>query len=202
MSSKEKIEQNKRKRILFIILFGLVTILSLINLELTISNIIIILLSSTISISNIVLYKKDIKEEKKDNLEINVQSFKGKDNIKLIHDCEEKVMEKVHNKLVRDKIPEMIEKDNNIPVIHILSDSEYKKELENKLLEECKEVLESTSTQDRMNELGDVIEVISSLAKLEGKDLEEVIETSKVKKLKRGGFDKRIYLEKEIINDK
>lgn len=40
-----------------------------------------------------------------------------------------------------------------------------------------------------------MLEVMISLAKLEGKELEDVIEVAKVKRLKRGGFNKKIYLE-------
>ena len=43
-----------------------------------------------------------------------------------------------------------------------------------------------------------MLEVISSLANLENKTLDDVIECSKVKKLKRGGFEKKIYLESVI----
>lgn len=50
-------------------------------------------------------------------------------------------MEKIYNKLVRDKIPEIIRKNNEIPIIKQLNDIEYKSELERKLLEEYNEVL-------------------------------------------------------------
>ena len=39
-----------------------------------------------------------------------------------------------------------------------------------------------------------MLEVMISLAKLEGKDLDNAIEVAKVKNLKRGGFEKKIYL--------
>lgn len=107
-------------------------------------------------------------------------------------------MEKIYNKLVRDKIPEIIEKDNFIPVTRILSDEEYKKELENKLFEEYQEVLSADNSSDRVEELADMLEIISYLAKLENKTIDDIIERAKQKKLKRGGFDKKIFLEKEI----
>ena len=44
-------------------------------------------------------------------------------------------MEKVYNKLVRDNIPEIILKDNCNPIIKILNDEDYKKELEKKMFE-------------------------------------------------------------------
>ena len=98
-----------------------------------------------------------------------------------------------YNKLVRDKIPEIIKSKGENPITRILNDEEYKLELEKKLLEEYNEVLES-SGPNRIEELGDMLEVISSLAKLEGESLDKVIEVSYQKSKKRGGFDKKIYL--------
>ena len=106
-------------------------------------------------------------------------------------------MERVYNKLVRDKIPEIIEGKNETPVTRILNDGEYKLELEKKLYEEYKEVIES-SGEDRLFELADMIEVIKSLALLSGKTLEDIIELANGKRNKRGGFEKKIFLEKVI----
>ena len=106
-------------------------------------------------------------------------------------------MEKIYNKLVRDKIPEIIKSNNGEPIISILSNERYKEELEIKLCEEYKEVLEASGS-DRIEELADMLEVIIALAKLEEKTLDDVIEVSKQKVKKRGAFDKRIYLEKVI----
>lgn len=106
-------------------------------------------------------------------------------------------MERIYNKLVRDNIPNIIKEKGETPITRILNDNEYKKELENKLYEEYKEVLEANGN-DRVEELADMLEVISALAKLEGKSLEEVITVSKEKSNKRGAFDNRIFLEKVI----
>ena len=106
-------------------------------------------------------------------------------------------MEQVYNKLVRDRIPEIIENNCEIPVTRILTDEEYKLELEKKLYEEYNEVLEA-SGKDRIEELADMLEIIIALSKLENSNLEEVIEISKEKVRKRGAFDKKIYLEKVI----
>ena len=107
-------------------------------------------------------------------------------------------MEKVYNKLVRDNIPEIIIQNNGKPFIRILNDIEYKNELEKKLLEEYNEVLCTKTKEERIEELADMLEIIKSLAVIEGSSLEEVIEVSKNKSLKRGGFDKKIFLEKVI----
>ena len=98
-----------------------------------------------------------------------------------------------YNKLVRDKIPEIIKSKGEEPITRILGDSEYKLELEKKLLEEYHEVIDASGS-DRIEELADMLEVISSLAKLEGESLEKVMEVAKEKSSKRGGFDDKIYL--------
>lgn len=104
-------------------------------------------------------------------------------------------MERVYNKLVRDKIPEIIENNDGHPITRILSDQEYKEELEKKLYEEYQEVLNATNSEERVEELADILEVIIALLKIENKELDDVIEIAEIKKEKRGGFEKRIFLE-------
>ena len=106
-------------------------------------------------------------------------------------------MEIVYNKLVRDNIPDIISKKGEIPIIRILNDTEYQEALEKKLSEELEEVLES-SGQERLLELADMLEVISSLATLEGSNLDEVIALASKKAKERGAFKDKIFLEKVI----
>lgn len=106
-------------------------------------------------------------------------------------------MERTHNKLVRDKIPDIIISKEETPVTRILNDDEYKKALEDKLYEEYEEVI-SSGGSERCEELADMIEVIRSLAKLENRTLEDIISLAEEKRVKRGGFGNRIYLEKVI----
>lgn len=110
-------------------------------------------------------------------------------------------METVYNKLVRDNIPKTIKGNNDGEAItRILNDEEYKKALEDKLYEEYQEVLESDG-EDRIEELADMLEIMISLAKIEKANLEKIIEIAKKKKAKRGGFDKKLYLEKVVKNN-
>ena len=99
-----------------------------------------------------------------------------------------------HNKLVRDNIPTIIENNGEKAVTRILSDEEYKDELFKKLLEESNEVI--TSSDSMLEELGDVLEVMIALAKIEDKSLDDIIEIANKKRIKRGGFEKKIYLVK------
>ena len=50
--------------------------------------------------------------------------------LKYITQEEVKIMEQIYNKLVRDKIPEIIKNNGEEPIIEILSDERYKEELE------------------------------------------------------------------------
>ena len=106
-------------------------------------------------------------------------------------------MERIYNKIVRDKIPNIIKEKGETPVVRILDKFEYKNELEKKLYEEYKEVIEATG-DDRVEELADMLEVIRALANLENKNLNEVIVIADKKNEKRGAFEEKIFLEKVI----
>lgn len=96
-----------------------------------------------------------------------------------------------YNKLVRDRIPEIIEKDRKKAVYHILSEEEYITELEKKLLEEVKEYQEDKN----LEELADILEVLHSICKARGYTLEELEAKRKEKEEARGGFQEKIFLE-------
>ena len=102
----------------------------------------------------------------------------------------------IFNKLVRDKIPEIIESNNEVAIYRILEGNEYRQELYKKLLEEANEVINTKNSNDLIMELADVLEVLRAIANLESKELEDIIEFANKKELKRGGFSKRIFLEK------
>ena len=99
-------------------------------------------------------------------------------------------MSKVYNKLVRDRIPEIIETSGKICLTATLSDEAYIHMLDQKLNEELDEYQESKS----MEELADLIEVIAAVAKARGCSWEELLRIRNQKRGKRGGFEKRILL--------
>lgn len=97
---------------------------------------------------------------------------------------------KIYNKLVRDKIPEIIAGNGQTARTRILSEAEYRTELINKLGEEYKEFLQDYSLQ----ELADLQEVIYALA--DNISSREALERVRLQKLaERGGFSERIFLE-------
>ena len=79
-----------------------------------------------------------------------------------------------------------------------MTDGEYERELYRKLVEECKEVYEAEDNSETCKELADVLEVIRAIANVKGKSLEDIIKLAEDKRNKRGGFSKRVYLEKSI----
>jgi predicted house-cleaning noncanonical NTP pyrophosphatase (MazG superfamily) len=96
-----------------------------------------------------------------------------------------------YNKLVRDKIPEIIRKDGKTPVVHKADEAEYEAKLKKKLEEEVAEFLDKASGE----ELADVMEVVYALAEMLGVSIERLEEIRKNKAEKRGGFNERIVLE-------
>ena len=110
-------------------------------------------------------------------------------------------MERIFNKLVRDNIPEIIASNGDESFTRLLEDDEYKIELYKKLLEEANEIIESEETNTTLEELADVLEILKAIAELNGKKLEDIIETANQKRLKRGGFQKRIFLEKSYSKE-
>lgn len=95
------------------------------------------------------------------------------------------------NKLVRDKIIDIIKSKGENPKYHILGEDEYIAELHRKLFEEAGEFAE----EDSPEELADLLEVVYTIAKVKNIDLEEVEKIRLTKREKRGGFDDMIYLE-------
>src|SRR6266540_3392074 len=94
------------------------------------------------------------------------------------------------NKLVRDKIPDLIRQRGSQPITQILAPDTYKKELQRKLGEEVAEFCES----GQMEELADILEVIFALAAVEGVSHFKLEDIRQRKLAERGGFTRRILL--------
>ena len=98
---------------------------------------------------------------------------------------------KVYNKLVRDKIPDIIKSNGETANCRVLNNDEYLKELNTKIKEEVFEYLES----GQIEELADIEEVIRAIldAKMVSYEHFEKIRLNKVQK--RGAFKNKIFLE-------
>ncbi len=98
---------------------------------------------------------------------------------------------KVHNKLVRDKIPKIIEASGKTCATHILSDEEYIQALETKLNEEVAEY----QADKNLEEMADVLEVLQAICIARGYTLEELEAAREKKANERGEFAEKIFLE-------
>ena len=94
-------------------------------------------------------------------------------------------------KLVRDKIPQIIQADGKGPIIRTLSEEDYLQELDKKLNEEVAEYQADKSIED----MTDVLEVLYAICEARGHSLEELEQVRKEKSDKRGAFKERIYWE-------
>ncbi len=96
----------------------------------------------------------------------------------------------IYNKIVRDKIPEIMLEKGEKPNIEILDNERYIKELDKKLNEEVKEYQESKEIE----ELADIMEVIYAISNARGCSEEQLNSKRSEKLKKRGGFKKRLFL--------
>ena len=99
-------------------------------------------------------------------------------------------MKTIHNKLVRDYIPQLIEANGKNCTVKRLDDQAYLAALDQKLCEELTEYQQDHS----MEELADLLEVIHAVIEARGFTYEKVEAIRKAKALERGGFSQRIWL--------
>lgn len=105
-------------------------------------------------------------------------------------------MKTTYNKLVRDRIPEIIEASGKTCAVEVLSDEEYLKMIDAKLDEELAEY----HKDQNIEELADLLEVIRAAAVARGYTVEELENVRAEKAVKRGGFKKKLLL-KEVVED-
>jgi predicted house-cleaning noncanonical NTP pyrophosphatase (MazG superfamily) len=98
-----------------------------------------------------------------------------------------------YNKLVRDKIPDIIEAQGKQCNYEILDEIEYQTKLDEKLKEEINEYL-NASSEEKITELVDIAEVLFAIIESQGMSIDEFDKIRKQKRKERGGFQKRILL--------
>lgn len=96
-----------------------------------------------------------------------------------------------YNKLVRDKIPEIIESKGEPVKFHVAAEAEYWEKLKEKFSEETAEFIKEANPE----EMADVLEIIDAIIDCRRFDREEIELIKKEKASKRGRFEKRIILE-------
>ena len=101
-----------------------------------------------------------------------------------------------YDKLVRDRIPEIIAASGKQCITEILSEEQYLKKLDAKLDEELAEYHQDPNIE----ELADLLEVIRAAAIARGYSVDDLEQVRAEKAAKRGGFEKRILL-REVYED-
>ncbi|QCR31193.1 nucleoside triphosphate pyrophosphohydrolase [Lysinibacillus sp. SGAir0095] len=100
----------------------------------------------------------------------------------------------IYKKLVRDKIPDIIENSENTCEVATLNQEKFIVELKKKLQEEVTEYLISSTDDHAIEELADILEVVHSLAKTHLSTIEEVEKIRQSKFEERGGFERKFLL--------
>ncbi|HZG70196.1 MAG TPA: nucleoside triphosphate pyrophosphohydrolase [Chondromyces sp.] len=100
----------------------------------------------------------------------------------------------IYNKLVRDKIPEIIKASGKGYRTKQLSEVDYIKELKRKLYEEITEYKESKTDEQATEELADILEVIDSLAIVHGSNFDELETIRRKEFIEQGGFQEKVFL--------
>ena len=92
-------------------------------------------------------------------------------------------------KLVRDRIPQIIEAAGKKPIIRTLDTIEYLEELDKKLLEEVEEFTNERSIE----ELADILEVLIAQCKAYGYNTFDLYKVAEEKRQARGSFSDKIF---------
>lgn len=102
-------------------------------------------------------------------------------------------MPREYNKLVRDRIPEIIRGDGRECATETMPETAYRRALLAKLQEEAGEALQGRP-EDLVTELADVFEVLDAIMAAFGIDQDVVLAEQARKRAERGGFERRIRL--------
>jgi len=98
-----------------------------------------------------------------------------------------------YNKLIRDRIPEIIEAEGKTCHIEVMPEEEYRQALLAKLVEEAQEAFQA-GTDRLVTELADLYEVIDAVLAAHGIDRETVLQVQAQRRSERGGFEQRLKL--------
>jgi len=101
-----------------------------------------------------------------------------------------------YDKLVGNKVPNLIKKEGNIPVTHIASDTDYWFKLKGKLIEGSDELFSSNGViemTERMAQISQILKAIAEFADIDDRQIESMRELIE---FRQGCFSKRIILDR------
>lgn len=100
----------------------------------------------------------------------------------------------IYKKLVRDNIPEILKSTGKEFSMRILSEEEYRIEVNKKLTEELEEYYNAAHKEVALEELADILELIKVAAEIHGASFEQLQKICKSKAAINGTFKKRLFL--------
>lgn len=105
-------------------------------------------------------------------------------------------------KIIRDKIPNSMQKKNMYPILRVLKGEERITKLKEKLREELEEFMCASDLEEEYAELADMLEVIHALSEALGESYENIEKRRLAKKKERGGFKEGVYCESVAMDIK
>jgi len=102
-----------------------------------------------------------------------------------------------YDKLIRDRIPEIIKEAGWLPMVKVLRKSEFLNAIKKKVFEEAGELIQSKDKKGIIDEIVDIQELLDVLAAEIKLTKSELKKLQVAKRKKRGGFKKRLFLIKE-----
>lgn len=100
---------------------------------------------------------------------------------------------KIFKKLIRDNMPEIMEREGKKLITRVLTDDkEFIDALLRKMIEEIQEMRQGDDPKEKISYL---YEILEALIGVHGLSKEEIFETQKKRHEERGGFAKRLFLE-------
>lgn len=102
-------------------------------------------------------------------------------------------MTTIYNKLVRDRIPEIIQSEGRKCRTEMMPEAEYRQALLEKLVEEAVEA-KNAAPESLASEIADLYEVVDAILASAGIDKASILALQAQKRQSRGGFDRRIKL--------
>lgn len=103
-------------------------------------------------------------------------------------------MRRTYEKLIRDRIPELMDADGVRYEVDVLDDHAFRAALLAKLEEEATEARAAEGRTERVKELADVLEVFEALLASEGIEWDDVRAVQRSRRETRGGFERRLWL--------
>ena len=97
------------------------------------------------------------------------------------------------NKLVRDKLPQLLGAIGINMNYNTVAGDEYIKALQAKMFEEAEEVVEAENAEKACEELADIVEVVKALALVYGTNFDEIMKIAEQKAAQKGGFKDGVY---------